>query len=251
MLRAGGLVYLLLLLLAWKGAAYLPVETALLRDWARKLILWHVYLISFGTPALAAAGMASEWDRRHIESLLVTQLSVGRILAGRVAVAVLPMALLVPLGFVCSVAISGLQPWPLFSPWVFASILCAYLTAFGSLGGLCGVWLRSASRAVAAAEMIVLALWSAVVWLGPLMHFSGNPAPIIDVAQHMNPAVALLWVLGDDPIRGTFLYRYDISPIGMYRFDYPTWASVFFSYLAASLLLHGLACRSLKGRGGT
>jgi len=221
-------------------------EIIQLRELVRPIALLHVYLISFAAPATTAVSFASEWERRRIESLRVTRLYPGAILLGKMGVALLPFFLLIAAGLVFALALYPLHPWPLFDPWVFVSVLAIYLLAFGCLGAICGILLRRTRRAAVAAELIVLAMWTALIWMGPLMHLVSNPTPIADVALHLNPVVALLWVLGDDPIRGTFLYRYDICPIGMYRFDYPTWLSVFGSYLAATLLLLGAAGRILQ-----
>lgn len=110
--------------------------------------------------------------------------------------------------------------------------------------GFCMVRLfRSVAVTLFLSYTLVFFLFGQVLLAGPFIDRFSNPGSFIHLLMITNGYIGITSSFGADIMRRGWLY--EVSPIGMYRFDYPEWYSVsmFYVGIAVLCLLIGLRGR--------
>lgn len=113
-----------------------------------------------------------------------------------------------------------------------------------SILGFCMVILfRSIAVSLFLSYTVASILFGQVLLAGPFLEKFSNPGSIIHLLMITNGYIGITSSLGVDIMRRGWLY--EVSPIGMYRFDYPAWYSVSIFYAGITVLFMAIAlwCR--------
>lgn len=112
--------------------------------------------------------------------------------------------------------------------------------ALSSLGFCMVILFRNIAVSLLLSYIVVFFLFSQILLAGPFIDRFANPSMLIHLLMITNGYIGVTSSFGVDIMRRGWLY--DVSPIGMYRFDYPAWygVSVFYLGLAVLFIVIGL-----------
>jgi hypothetical protein len=92
---------------------------------------------------------------------------------------------------------------------------------------------------------LIMALLVSSVYLSKfIIDQFDEPSRFISVLLHLNPIIAISSTLGYDILRSRYIY--ELSPIPMYRFIYPSWHVTFLLYMVLAICLFGMALWCFK-----
>ncbi|MBI4721213.1 MAG: hypothetical protein HY770_08355 [Chitinivibrionia bacterium] len=147
-------------------------------------------------------------------------------------------------------------------PYLFLSTLglslkgvaASRLTLLGVAGGLSalgfgvGILLRDRGLSLAVSYPLVFLLAGQILLAGPFLDPLSDPGRLIEGLMVTNGFIGIASSFDLDLMRRGWLY--EISPVGMYRFDYPAWyaVSIFHGVLAVFFLGLGFQGRARRLR---
>lgn len=175
------------------------------------------------------------------KDLLLTPLRSRAILFGKVF-----GSLLYPILFILTSLVATIIYALLRNPiWIIKLVqvhiqLIAIVILFGCLTNFFSQLLGRSYPFSAHISYLIMALLVSSVYLSEfIIDRFDEPSRFISVLLHLNPIIAIASTLGYDILRSRYIY--ELSPIPMYRFIYPSWHLTFLLYMALAICLFGIA----------
>ena len=118
--------------------------------------------------------------------------------------------------------------------------LLSIISALTALGFCAGILLREVSVSLIYSYLMVSLLMGQVLLAGPFLDRFADPGRIIFMLMMTNGYAGMASSFDLDIMRRGWLY--DVSPVGMYRFDYPSWyiVAIFHAVMAVVFIAIGL-----------
>ena len=118
--------------------------------------------------------------------------------------------------------------------------LLSMTSALTALGFCAGILLREVSVSLVLSYLLVSLLVGQVLLAGPFLDQLADPGRMIYLLMVTNGYAGMASSFDLDIMRRGWLY--DVSPVGMYRFDYPAWyaVAIFHAAMAAVFIMAGL-----------
>lgn len=122
--------------------------------------------------------------------------------------------------------------------------LLSIISALTALGFCAGILLREVSVSLVFSYFMVSLLVGQVLLAGPFLDRLADPGRMIYLLMMTNGYAGMASSFELDIMRRGWLY--DVSPVGMYRFDYPSWYAVAILHAAMAVLLIAVGLRGHK-----
>jgi hypothetical protein len=123
--------------------------------------------------------------------------------------------------------------------------LVSMACAFSALGFWMGIRVTEGAAALVGAYLTVMLMVGQIVLSGPILEGFTDPGHLIYGLLLTNGFAGIASSFHLDMMREGWLY--EISPMGLYRFEYPSWQMVFGFYAGMTLVFLGLGLRRPKG----